>query len=296
MAARPSAFFHQVSSASRIRVPRAWMAKSTMVVVPPNAAARVPLSKSSAEVVPPNGMSRWVCASIPPGITYSPLASITLSAAFASMPRRTSLIRSPSIRTSALFVSFDVTTLPFRINVRAMRLSLPSGLRVDATGRSLLPAFLRLPRLDFHHRDAAFHGADQRAEVAPHAFLFVHFRNPGPVPVRRGAEIQLRDWRHADARPAASLPGRRGFPLAFVVDALVGAVPACDVAKVAADALGRVDAGDDLVVQVEVLPLRHARQGETAKILQGRVALVVHPVGQAVDHVLHDPVPVVHRS
>ena len=48
MEARPSAFFHQVSSASRMRVPRAWMAKSTMVVVPPNAAARVPVSKSSA--------------------------------------------------------------------------------------------------------------------------------------------------------------------------------------------------------------------------------------------------------
>ena len=48
MQALPSAFFHQVSSASRMRVPRAWMAKSTMVVVPPNAAARVPVSKSSA--------------------------------------------------------------------------------------------------------------------------------------------------------------------------------------------------------------------------------------------------------
>ena len=30
MQALPSAFFHQVSSASRIFVPRAWMAKSTM--------------------------------------------------------------------------------------------------------------------------------------------------------------------------------------------------------------------------------------------------------------------------
>jgi hypothetical protein len=69
MQARPSAFFHQVSKASRMRVPRAWMAKSTMEVVPPNAAARVPVSKSSAEVVPPNGMSRWVWQSIPPGMT-----------------------------------------------------------------------------------------------------------------------------------------------------------------------------------------------------------------------------------
>src|ERR1022692_4500271 len=41
MHALPSAFFHQTSSASRMRVPRGWMAKSTMVVVPPKAAARV---------------------------------------------------------------------------------------------------------------------------------------------------------------------------------------------------------------------------------------------------------------
>ena len=45
MQALPSAFFHQVSSAARILVPRAWMAKSTIVVVPPIAAARVPVSK-----------------------------------------------------------------------------------------------------------------------------------------------------------------------------------------------------------------------------------------------------------
>jgi hypothetical protein len=67
MHALPSAFFHHVSSAVRIFVPRAWMAKSTIVVVPPMAAARVPVSKSSAELDPPKGMSRCVCASMPPG-------------------------------------------------------------------------------------------------------------------------------------------------------------------------------------------------------------------------------------
>ena len=48
------------------------MAKSTMVVVPPMAAARVPVSKSSLDVVPPNGMSRCVCASMPPGSSSMP--------------------------------------------------------------------------------------------------------------------------------------------------------------------------------------------------------------------------------
>ena len=40
--------------------PLYWIAKSISVVVPPKAAARVPVSKSSALVVPPKGMSRWV--------------------------------------------------------------------------------------------------------------------------------------------------------------------------------------------------------------------------------------------
>ena len=59
------------------------------VVVPPWAAAMVPLSKSSAEVVPPNGMSRWVCTSMPPGITSLPEASMVVSAGmFSPWPMR----------------------------------------------------------------------------------------------------------------------------------------------------------------------------------------------------------------
>ena len=53
-----------------------WIAKSTIVVVPPCAAASVPDSKSSMELVPPNGISRCVCASMPPGMMYFPAASI----------------------------------------------------------------------------------------------------------------------------------------------------------------------------------------------------------------------------
>ncbi len=80
MAALPSAFFIQVSQAWRRVWPLYWMAKSTIEVVPPKAAAIVPDSKSSAEVEPPNGMSRCVCTSMPPGSTYLPVASIVLSA------------------------------------------------------------------------------------------------------------------------------------------------------------------------------------------------------------------------
>ena len=48
-------------------------------VVPPHAAARVPVSKVSLASVPPNGSSKWVWASMPPGMTYLPVASITRS-------------------------------------------------------------------------------------------------------------------------------------------------------------------------------------------------------------------------
>ena len=43
-----------------------------IVVVPPQAAARVPVSKVSEAWVPPNGSSMWVCGSMPPGMTYLP--------------------------------------------------------------------------------------------------------------------------------------------------------------------------------------------------------------------------------
>ncbi len=65
-------------------MPLAWTAKSMIVVVPPCAAALVPVSKVSTENVPPNGISMCVCASMPPGITYFPVASMITSAPSAS--------------------------------------------------------------------------------------------------------------------------------------------------------------------------------------------------------------------
>ena len=97
----------------------AWTAKSMIVVVPPHAAARVPVSKVSAENVPPNGISMCVCTSIPPGSTYLPVASMTWSAAAAAasafpvMSRAsTAAIFSPATSTSASSVPDAVTTVP----------------------------------------------------------------------------------------------------------------------------------------------------------------------------------------
>ncbi len=96
-------------------------------VVPPQAAARVPVSKVSEAFVPPNGSSMCVCASMPPGITSRPVASITRSTEPArSTPSswdpgaRTAAMLSPSTRTSACAVPVAFTTVPPVIKIVLM--------------------------------------------------------------------------------------------------------------------------------------------------------------------------------
>ena len=91
----PFAFARHSSTAAAKVEPGGWMMKSTWQVVPPNAAEVWPDSTSSIVTVPPKGMSRWVCGSIPPGRTYFPVASITLSA-WTSSDSPISVMRSPS--------------------------------------------------------------------------------------------------------------------------------------------------------------------------------------------------------
>ena len=133
MAQLPSAFSCHLSRVASSVVPLACTAKSMIVVVPPCAAAFVPVSKVSAENVPPNGISMCVCASMPPGITYLPLASMRMSAsgsasaaapaaanvaASVASPRASSAaIFSPTISTSASSVPVAVTTVPPLISV-----------------------------------------------------------------------------------------------------------------------------------------------------------------------------------
>src|SRR3954447_3313015 len=115
----PSARACHVSRPSRRDLPLDWTAKSTIVVVPPNAAARVPVSKSSLANVPPKGSFMWVWTSMPPGITHLPLASMRSSAVARSpMPRPISSIVSPSIRMSASYDPSAVTIVPPVMRVR----------------------------------------------------------------------------------------------------------------------------------------------------------------------------------
>src|SRR5215218_10200246 len=133
MAQLPAAFSCHVASPSCTRSPVRCTAKSMIVVVPPHAAARVPVSNVSLAAVPPKGSSMWVWASMPPGITYLPAASITVSTLRSrSKPSRvepgssTATIVSPSTSTSAAPRPVALTTVPFLMRV-LMLLLLRSG-------------------------------------------------------------------------------------------------------------------------------------------------------------------------
>src|SRR5215471_5507137 len=147
MLALPSALAGQVSRVSRSEAPLGCTAKSISDVVPPQAAARVPVSKSSAENVPPNGMSRWVCTSMPPGMTYLPVASIDWSARPAKDPVCAGSSRAamvwPSMSTSAANAPVAVTTMPPRMS---MRMTAPLRLR-QRTVAVRAPVPVELPQL-----------------------------------------------------------------------------------------------------------------------------------------------------
>ena len=109
----PSALACQAASPSWTFSPVRCTAKSMIVVVPPKAAALVPVSKVSEANVPPNGSSMWVCASMPPGMTYLPVASMICapSTAGAKPGAKSAAIVSPSTSTSAAWDPVAVTTV-----------------------------------------------------------------------------------------------------------------------------------------------------------------------------------------
>ena len=111
IAAFPSDLPNHSSSETRGSSPFSWMGKSMMVVVPPTAAARVPVKKSSEMKVLPAGVSMWVWGSMPPGITSFPEASTTRSAG--KSPRFPNLEIFPSsIRMSSTASRVAVMTRP----------------------------------------------------------------------------------------------------------------------------------------------------------------------------------------
>ncbi len=120
-----------------------------------------------------------------------------------------------------------------------------------------------------------------------------------------GDAFFARDGRGGNRRARAKLHRRRPIvqldrPVhrtrcAIHVDALMSAVPACDVAEGTTDTRLLVDVGHDLVVQVEMLPLGDASDGQAAKILECGKAFGAHPVLESLGHVFDDAIAVVHH-
>src|SRR5579871_1930980 len=103
------------------------MAKSITVVTPPRAAARVPVFQSSLETVPQKGSSRCTCTSMPPGITYLPVASTRVVSLLALRARSLPIaaIFSPWMATSACSWPSALITVPLATMVSYGMASLP---------------------------------------------------------------------------------------------------------------------------------------------------------------------------
>src|SRR5688572_11895192 len=113
MCASPSALSCHAARPSCTTSPVRCTAKSMIVVVPPNAAALVPVSNVSEANVPPNGSCMWVCTSMPPGMTSLPVASIVSMPPARPLPGASSaVIFSPSTSTSAGNEPVGPTTVP----------------------------------------------------------------------------------------------------------------------------------------------------------------------------------------
>src|ERR1017187_8235797 len=156
----------------------------------------------------------------------------------------------------------------------------------------LRPTLRRQPRIHPIHRDASLHRTHQPAQIAPDALLLIHLRN-----ARGGRAGRVHRHHRRCLREPRAARGQKLFRRASALnmDALVRTVPAGDVTKVASDTKLRMNARHDLIIQIQVLPLSHTRQTKSAKVVERVKSLLVHPVTQALDHVFHDAVTVMHH-
>ena len=82
------------------------------------------------------GSSMWVWASMPPGNTYWPEASMTSLSAGTTRSGPIATIRPPSQKTSATYWSRAVTMVPLRMTTPGMGLSFRSGCDRGGYGRT----------------------------------------------------------------------------------------------------------------------------------------------------------------
>ena len=97
-----------------------------MVVVPPAAAARLPLSKSSQNTEPSAvSWSKWTWASMPPGTAISPVASISLRPLSSRSPSATT--RPPVMPISPFTTSAAVAMVVLRMTRSYSAMDFPLG-------------------------------------------------------------------------------------------------------------------------------------------------------------------------
>ena len=117
----------------------------------------------------------------------------------------------------------------------------------------------------FDHGNAIVHRADQLAQIAADAFGLLY----------RIAVIGM---------PEGEL------------NRLMRGILAGNIAKSAVDTLGRIDARDDMIIHVEVFPIRECRDGLADKIGGADKAFFIHPVAKPLTKVFDDTETLLHHG
>src|SRR5438874_885617 len=143
-----------------------------------------------------------------------------------------------------------------------MKLLGPGG-QFAGAGGVLLPRDGWIVVGDLPHGNAVLNGANQRAEIAPNAGLFDDLDHWTTFPVSRFSSLEP-------------------------PDRLMRAILARRPAQLALNAFVLIDVSQQMIVEIEIFPLRDARQPAAANVGERAVAAFVHPVRQAVNQVFDD--------
>src|SRR5580704_7895887 len=150
--------------------------------------------------------------------------------------------------------------------------------------RKLVPGDRRAAGRLFDHMNAIFHRADVVAQAAAYAIVLADddlgTRADG-FGFAVGAHVVGGGWNHGAARRDQ-------------VDALMRGVIASDVAEVAADAFGLVNARDRFERKVEVLEVGDTVKAAAHHVRNSREAFFIHPVGETIAEIFNDAEAVVH--
>jgi hypothetical protein len=307
MQAFPSAFCHHVSSAIRIFVPRAWIAKVHNRRRPADrrrARPRLRNRRSSRSAKRHIKMRmRHRCR---PAAPTSPSHRQPCVPRLAGIPARTSLIVSPSIRhprqssiggdNGAVLdqdshcyadvprpsVICNGPTPQFQYTCRASPLVRSSHVSGQPKSTSCTIVMQSSTGHTSEHRLQPTHSVSstrgiRASGVGYHPELHRRASSLGIGVTAIDAWLTASISRGFGAPPRAHPPARSPDP-----DECTGARhPSKRVAEIAADAFLLIDARNDFVVQIQVLPLRHASAATARENPRSfRKALLAHPVQQ----------------